>query len=203
MFFPQVVSDLYLSHPRSLSQQNITVLFSLFTSIASHSSHLNSDKLLQTKLHRACFKLHHPKPPLIHFQNESYHSFLNFLKTIITNSPLLSLQMNIESKLASVCVEIMQMYLNCASLPRDEPAPRVHWILPSEASVKEDLAARTTLIVAVLRVLSGLKKETFRAHVSMFFPMLVAMVRTEHSSREVQLVLSNVFQSCIGQIVME
>ncbi|KAI4365333.1 hypothetical protein MLD38_021326 [Melastoma candidum] len=66
-------------------------------------------------------------------------------------------------------------------------------VLPISSTKEEELSARTSLVVSFLRTLTGLERESFRRYVTRFFPLLVELVRREHSSREAQLVLTQMF----------
>ncbi|TQE13845.1 hypothetical protein C1H46_000476 [Malus baccata] len=203
----QVATDLYKLHLGSFSVGNISILLEIFSLIASHAHQLNSETILHKKLQKVCSVLELTAPPLVHFENDSYKNYLSFLQNTLVDSPSLSEEMNIEAQLVGACENIFQIYLNCTELrsaeqrPADEPV--LHWILPLGTAKKEELATRSDLAVSALQVLNSLEKVSFRRHISRLFPLLVDLVRSEHASGEVQLVLSNIFQSCIGPIVMQ
>ena len=197
------MTDLFKMHQKSLSSGNIKILLDIFSSITSHAHQLNSETVLQLKLQRACAILEISDPPMVHFENESYQNYLNFLHGLLVNNVSFSEEMNIEPQLVSVCEKILQIYLECSGLRSAQQKPELHWILPLSSVKKEELVARTPLIVLALRLLCGLESDSFRRHVSRLFPLFVDLVRSEHSSGEVQRVLSYMFQSCIGPIVMK
>lgn len=200
----QVVTDLYKIHLKSLSVDNVLILREILSFISSHAHQLNSEEILRKQLPVVCSILELSEPPLVHFENESYQNHLNFLQKLLTDDPSLSEEMNIEAELVSVCQEILLIYLNCTGSHSAQLSARVlHSTVPLGSSKKEELGARTSLVVSALWGLGGLERESFRRYVSQFFPLLVDLVQSEHSSREVQYVLSNVFQSCIGPIIME
>lgn len=196
-----------LTHPESLSVDNIVILQGIFSFISSHAHELNSEKILQKKLPIVCSILELSEPPLVHFENESYQNYLNFLQKLLADNPSMSEEMNIEAELVVVCQKILQIYLNCTgshSAEQNSANLRVlHCNVPLGQAKKEELGARTSLVVSALWGLSGLDTESFRRYVSQLFPLLVDLVQSEHSSGQVQRVLSNVFQSCIGPIIME
>ncbi|GFY89806.1 SEC7-like guanine nucleotide exchange family protein [Actinidia rufa] len=204
----QVITDLFKMHQQSLSSGNIKILLDIFSSITSHVHQLNSETALQLKLQQVCAILEISDLPMVHFENESYQNYVNFLHGLLVKNTSFSEEMNIEPQLVSVCEKILQIYLECSGLrsaqqkPVDKK-PELHWILPLSSVKKEELAARTPLIVLALRLLCGLESDSFRRHVSRLFPLFVDLVRSEHSSGEVQRVLSYMFQSCIGPIVMK
>ncbi|KAL5858677.1 hypothetical protein ACOSQ3_006135 [Xanthoceras sorbifolium] len=204
----QVATDLYKKHLQFLSAANISVLVELYSSVASHAHQLNSETVLVKKLQKVCTILEVSDPPLVHFENESYQYHLDFLHALLMVDNASNIEeMNIESRLVEVCEEILQIYLNCTkSRSRQEKASKqtgvVHWALPLGVAKKEELSARTSLVVSALQLLTGLERESFRKHVSNFFPLLIDLLRSEHSSRQVQLVLGNMFKSCIGPIIM-
>lgn len=134
---------------------------------------------------------------MVSFENESYKSYVNFLHDLLKNSPE---EKNVEAELVSVCEKVLQMYLECSSNGFEYNAR--HCILPLGSAKKEELEARTPLVVSVMRILGGLERDCFRRHVSHLFPLLVDLVRSEHTSLELQRLLSNIFQSCIGPMVI-
>ncbi|KAH6767305.1 SEC7-like guanine nucleotide exchange family protein [Perilla frutescens var. hirtella] len=201
----QVVADLYKMHWKSLSANIVTVLIEIFSSISSHSRELNSQTTLLLKFDKVCSMLEISGPPLVHFENESYKNYLTFLHDLLVNSPSLSEEKNVEGELVSVCKKVLQMYLECSGFEyvskKGMNKPTVHCILPLGTAKKEELAARTPIVLVVMRILGSLERDSFRRHVSQLFPLFVDLVRSEHSSLEVQRLLSNIFQSCIGPIV--
>lgn len=125
---------------------------------------------------------------------------------MLADNPSLTNVTLIESELVTVCEQILHIYLKCTRTPGERKGtnqPVLHWILPLGSVKKEELAARTSLVVSALRVLCGFERELFKRCVSQLFPLLVELVRSEHSSGEVQVVLSSIFQSCIGPIIMQ
>lgn len=145
---------------------------------------------------------------MVRFENESYQSYLNFLHDLLVDNSSISKELDVDLKIVEVCEKIMHVYLNCngsqSAHQEQEPVNKlvVHWILPLGSTEKEASAARTTLLVSALHLLSNLNGESYRRYVSRFFPLLVDLVQSEHSSRDVHQVLSNIFQSCIGQVLM-
>ncbi|XWS68375.1 hypothetical protein CRYUN_Cryun04dG0084600 [Craigia yunnanensis] len=203
----QVITDMYKTHLQFLSAANINIIVEIFSSIASHAQQLNSETTLQKKIQNACSILELSDPPMVHFENEAYQNYLNFLQDLVKNNPSVSEEMNLESLLVAVCEKILQIYLNCTDyqfvLQKSVEKPVTHWILPLGSAKREELAARTPILVSSLKALSGLERDSFRKYIANFFHLLVDLVRSEHSSGEVQLVLSNLFQSCIGPIIMQ
>ncbi|XP_052191961.1 LOW QUALITY PROTEIN: brefeldin A-inhibited guanine nucleotide-exchange protein 1 [Diospyros lotus] len=200
----QVITDLFKMHQQYLTSGNIRVVVDILSSVASHAHQLNSEMGLQQKLQRACSILEIPEPPIVHFEIESYQNYLNFLHDLIVNNGLVSEELNVEPELVSVCGKVVQIYLECSGLEsvRRQQQQKVHWILPLASARREELAARTPLVVLALRIMSGFVSDSFRRYASQLFPLLVELVRSEHSSGEVQRVLSLIFQSCIGPIVL-
>ncbi|KAI4375753.1 hypothetical protein MLD38_013580 [Melastoma candidum] len=205
----QVVTNLYSSHPKSLCNGNVSTIIKIFSLVTSHARKLGSESVLLKKIQKASSVLDISEPPVVHFENESYQSLLSFLHYLLNNQPDSCGEFAVESHLVSVCVEVLQTYLDCA---RDPPAAlsksgsrpvAARWVLPISSAKKEELSARTSLVVSSLRTLTGLERESFRRYVTRFFPLLVELVRREHSSREVQLVLTQMFQSYLGPIVLE
>ncbi|KAL8267972.1 hypothetical protein R6Q59_001770 [Mikania micrantha] len=197
----QVTSDLYNMQQHLLKASTVKIVLDIFSQTVHHAHNLTLETGLHLKLQRACSILEVSDPPVVHFENESYQNMLNLLHHLLTRDPSLSEEMGIEPQLFSTCQDIIQMYLSCCRLEQQQQKP-VHWILPLNSALKDELGARTSLLVSALRVLSEVDKERFRSHARMLFPLLVELVRCEHTSREVQPVLSNLFQTCIGPIIM-
>ncbi|KAF4363911.1 hypothetical protein G4B88_004211 [Cannabis sativa] len=207
----QVVTDLQRTHLKSSSVANTSIVLEILSTTTTHAHQLNLEIMLQKKLQRVCSILELTPPPIVHFENESYQNYLNFLQNLLNNSSLCE-EIDIEAELVSVCEQILHIYVSCTgslSSPQQQqpqkPANQrvLHWILPLGSAKKEELAARSSLVVLALRALSGLERESFKRHVSQFFPLLVDLVRSEHSSGEVQRVLGDMFHSCIGPIIVE
>lgn len=200
------MTDLYKTHLKSLSVDNLVILREIFSSISLHAHQLTSEKTLEKKLPILCSILELSEPPLVHFENESYQNYLSFLQKLLADNPSLSKEMNIEAELVAVCQTILQIYLKCTESNYAQPNPNqrvLHCIVPLGSAKKDELGARSSLVASALWGLSGLEKESFRRYVSQFFPLLVDLVQSEHSSGEVPRVLSIMFQSCIGPIIMQ
>ncbi|KAE8708581.1 Brefeldin A-inhibited guanine nucleotide-exchange protein 4 [Hibiscus syriacus] len=197
----QVLTDIYKTHMQFLSAANTIIVVEIFSSISSHALELNSETRMQQKIQIACSILELSEPLMLGFENEAYHNYLNFLQEFVENNPSISKEMNLESLLVEVCEKILQIYLNCTTDHQNMPV--THWILPLGFAKKEELAARSPLLVSALKALSGLGRDSFRKYISNIFHLLVDLVRSEHSSGEVQHVLRNIFQSCVGTIIMQ
>ncbi|KAL4354152.1 hypothetical protein GQ457_06G003710 [Hibiscus cannabinus] len=203
----QVVIDMYKTNLQLLSAANINIIVETVSSIASHAQQLNSETTLRKKIQKACSILELSDPPLVHFENEAYQKCLDFILDLIKNNPSLAEEMNLESQLVAVCEKILQIYLNCTDnqyeVQKSVEKPSLRWVLPLGSAKREELAARTSLLVSALKVLSGLEKDSFRKYIPNFFHLLVALIRSEHSSGEVQRVLCNLFESYIGPMIMQ
>jgi len=196
---------LYEVHHGFFSAEHISIILEILSSIVSHASAVSSETDLQLKMERACFLLETTHPPVVHFENESYQTYLRLLDTILKNSSL-SEELSIESQLVAVCVKILQIYLKCAGCQQKQQSASnhstTHWTLPLGSAKKEELAARTPMLVLAMKVLSSLESLTFRRNLPCFFPLLVNLVRCEHSSREVQPMLHDIFHDLIGPIIL-
>lgn len=203
------MTDLFKVHRKYLSSVHIKILLDIFACITSHAHQLNSETNVLVKLQRACSILEISDAPTVNFENESFLNYLQFLQDLLANNSSLSEEMNIEPLLVSVCENILRIYLECSGLQSaqkklvtNKKQEELHWILPLSSVKKEELAARTPLVLLALGVLSGLESDSFRRYVSQLFPLLVDLVRSEHCTGEVQRVLSYMFESCIGPIVL-
>ncbi|GMI74707.1 BIG1 [Hibiscus trionum] len=203
----QVITDMYKLNLYFLAAPNIHVIIETFSSITSHAQQLNSETVLQKKIKKICSLLECSEPPVVHFENEAYQNYLNFLQDLIKNSPSISRELNLRS-LVAVCEKILLIYLSCTdyNYARDKKSvetPVTHWILPLGIARKEKMAARTPLLVSALKALSCLDRDSCRNYIADIFHLLVDLVRSEHSSTEVQHALSNIFQECIGPLIMQ
>ncbi|KAI5679581.1 hypothetical protein M9H77_00808 [Catharanthus roseus] len=200
----QVTTDLYKIHLQSLSGNSVQILIKLFSSIASHANELNSNRILQLQLQRVCSVVEVSEPPIVHFENESYQNFVNFLYDLLVNNSPLYEEKIVEQQLVFVCEKVLKIYLDCAGeslQKKPENNCVLHWSVPLGSAKKEELAARTPLVLSVLRILNSLEQDSFRSYIHQVLPLLVEFIRSEHSSGEVQQVLSNIFVSSIGPLI--
>lgn len=202
----QVSSDLYKMCRLLVSADTVNVLLGIYSTVTSHAQQLKSEKVVQVKLQKACSILEVPEPPLVFFENESFQNHLNFLHGLLVNNPSFVEEKKIEPELVGVCEEILRIYLDCAGLnPVERKSDKAiyQWNLPLGSAKKEELVARTPLVLSVLRILCSWQTDSFRKYISQLFPLMIDLVRSEHSSAEVQRELSHFFQSCIGPIIMK
>ncbi|XP_056854118.1 brefeldin A-inhibited guanine nucleotide-exchange protein 1 isoform X2 [Raphanus sativus] len=202
----QVVTNLYRIHQQSLLASHVTVILEILSSITSHAHQLNSDLILQKKVRRACSILELSEPPMLHFENDTHQDYLDVLQDLLTYSPGVSLELNIESQLITVSIKILKMYLKCTlfeGAELEEIRQPKNWILSMGAASKAEAAARSPLVISVLKALMGLKRDSFKRCAPNIFPLLVELVRSEHSSSQVPQVLSTVFQSCMDLMMGE
>ncbi|KQJ93806.1 brefeldin A-inhibited guanine nucleotide-exchange protein 1 isoform X1 [Brachypodium distachyon] len=201
----QGIIKLYETHRRSFCAEHMGIMLEMLSVITSHASEVSSESGLHMKFHKACSLLEISEPAVIHFENESYQSYLRLLQALLHDNPSLSQYMNIEKQIMLVSVKILRTYLNCAGHgPPKDASHRdsvVHWALPLGSAKKEELSARTSLVLHVMRLLSGLERECFRRNLPLLFPLLANLIRCEHSSGEVQVALYDIFQSSIGPII--
>ncbi|XP_074286322.1 brefeldin A-inhibited guanine nucleotide-exchange protein 1 isoform X2 [Silene latifolia] len=204
----QVVVDLFKTHHDDLSKANVNILLEIFSMISSHANQLNSETSSLQKLQKACNMLELSEPPVVHFENECFQSYLNFLDALRLERTSASKDIIVlEEHIFSVCEHILKIYLDCSGTRsgKQNPADKqiLHWILPLPTAKRDELAVRTPLLLSGLRTLSNFKKESFKRYMSRLFPLLVDLVQSEHSSGEVPLVLSDMFHACIGPIFVE
>lgn len=199
------MTDLYRTHHDSLSIANLKILLELFSLISSHANQLSQEGIILGKLQTVCNRLELSEPPVVHFENEAYQSSLNFLNDLMLERSSTSEDLDLEAQVVAVCERILEMYVDCAgtrSNKKVDTEPKAHWILPLLSVKKEELAARSTLLLLALRTLSRMEKDSFKRYISRLFPLLVDLVRSEHSSTEVLPVLSDMFLTCIGPIIV-
>ncbi|KAJ8453076.1 hypothetical protein Cgig2_014839 [Carnegiea gigantea] len=199
----QLVTDLYKTHHKCLSVANIKILLEIFSSVSSHAYQLNSEIVLQRKLQIVCNVLRIPVPRVVHFQNDSYQYYLNFLQNILSERGSSPEDAGFETEFGAVCEKMLLIYLECAGTCPSQQKPGVHWILPLPPVKKEELGTRTCLAVSALRALISLEQTLFKRYISRFFPLVIDLVKSEHTSEEVLSVLKGLFETCIGPIIIE
>lgn len=198
------IIKLYEVHRSFLGAEHIVIMLEILSAIASHASEVNSESNLHRKLHKACSILEVPEPAVIHFESESYQSYLKLLQALLHDNPSLSETMNVESQIMLVCEKILRMYLTCAEHELSNGVsgrgPALQR-MPLGTSKKEELGARTPFVLHVMQLLGSLEKNCFRRNLPRFFPLLANLIRCEHNSGEVQVALYDIFQSSIGPII--
>ncbi|MBA0843149.1 hypothetical protein Goarm_000363, partial [Gossypium armourianum] len=196
----EVIKDTNKKNLQFLSASNISIIVEIFSSIASHAQQLNTDITLQKKIRIACSIMELTDPPMVHFENEAYQNYLDFLQDLVQNNPSVSAEMNLESLLVAVCENILQLYLNRTDhhYEQQKSGPVTRWVLPLPLAKKEELAARRPLLSV-----SG--KDSLRKYIANLFHLLVGLVRIENNlgSGEAERVLTNICQSGIGPIIMQ
>ncbi|MQM10532.1 hypothetical protein Taro_043426 [Colocasia esculenta] len=184
----QAITKLHEAYSIGFSAAQLSILLDVLSSISSHANEVTAEVDFQQKLQRACSHLEISEPPLVHFENETCQSYLKLLEAILTSHPSLSVELGVEPQIVATCEKILHIYLSCADEQPVQQSPRIgptlHWMLPLGLTKKEELAARTSLVVSALRVLSRLERDSFRRYLPSFFPFLVNLVRSEHSSGE-------------------
>uniref|UniRef100_A0A0E0CH64 SEC7 domain-containing protein n=1 Tax=Oryza meridionalis TaxID=40149 RepID=A0A0E0CH64_9ORYZ len=201
----QGIVKLYEIHRWSFYAEHMGIILETLSAIASHASEVSSESTLLMKFHKACSLLEVSEPAVIHFENESYQSYLKLLQALVHDHPSISEDMKIESHIMLVSEKILRKYLKCAGRERSNYSsgrdPALRWKLPLGTAKKEELSARTSLVLHVMQLLGGLERDCFRRNLPLFFPLLTNLIRCEHSSGEVQLALYDIFQSSIGPII--
>ncbi|KAG2390609.1 Brefeldin A-inhibited guanine nucleotide-exchange protein [Vigna angularis] len=207
LLIAQVTTDMYKKHQKLLSAASIKVLIELYSSMALHAREVNRESILLKKLQKACSILEISGPPMVHFENESFQNHLNFLQNLHLRNHFEHDEIDLEQELVAVCENVLDIYLNCSgsvsTLHKHDTLLAPHRKLPVSSAKKEEIAARTSLVISALHGLTGLKKDSFRRYIPQFFHLLVDLVRSEHTSGEVQHALSNIFRSAVGQIIMD
>ena len=97
---------------------------------------------------------------------------------------------SVEQRMFQLCREIIVSYV----LSQQENAEG-----KLDSIQRRQLAARTPLLVSVLKTLQGLDENLFRKNVRDFYSLLSDMIKSEITLPEVQLALSNLFGSRVGK----
>ncbi|KAG4110589.1 hypothetical protein ERO13_D13G057801v2 [Gossypium hirsutum] len=194
LLISQVIKDTNKKNLQFLSASNISIIVEIFSSIASHTQQLNTDITLQKKIRIACSIMELTDPPMVHFENEAYQNYLDFLQDLVQNNQSVSAEMNLESLLVAVCENILQLYLNRTDhhYEQQKSGPVTRWVLPLPLAEKEELAATRPLLVLALKALGDLGKDSLRKYIANLFLLLVGLVRIENNlgSGEAERVLT-------------
>ncbi|WVZ77501.1 hypothetical protein U9M48_025360 [Paspalum notatum var. saurae] len=86
----QGVIKFYEVHRCFLCAEHIGIMLEMLSAIASHATEVNSESNLHIKLHKACSLLEVSEPAVIHFESESYQSYLKLLQALLHDNPSLS-----------------------------------------------------------------------------------------------------------------
>ncbi|XP_020581346.1 brefeldin A-inhibited guanine nucleotide-exchange protein 1 [Phalaenopsis equestris] len=202
----EAIQKLYEAHRKAFSSAHFAIFLSILSSIASHSSELNSHTTLLQKLERLCSLLEIPEPPAVHFENECHQNYLKLLKKMLRDNVPVPEEICLVSLIASECQKMLNIYLTCAGYESEKQSTdkeliKLQRIIPLVSSKREELAARTPLVVLAIKALSELDGDAFWRNLKPIFPLLVGLLRCEHGSREVLLALSDIFQSSIAQVI--
>ncbi|KAK8259579.1 hypothetical protein V6Z12_D13G065900 [Gossypium hirsutum] len=183
LLISQVIKDTNKKNLQFLSASNISIIVEIFSSIASHTQQLNTDITLQKKIRIACSIMELTDPPMVHFENEAYQNYLDFLQDLVQNNQSVSAEMNLESLLVAVCENILQLYLNRTDhhYEQQKSGPVTRWVLPLPLAEKEELAATRPLLVLALKALGDLGKDSLRKYIANLFLLLVGLVRIENN----------------------
>ncbi|XP_057862656.1 brefeldin A-inhibited guanine nucleotide-exchange protein 2 isoform X2 [Cryptomeria japonica] len=203
----QVIMEIHNRHGERLSAANTIALLDIPYSIAVHAHNVNSDYPLRLKVQEVNSITQMPDPPLLSLESESYQAFLKLLQNVAHDKPILAKEIEVESRLVQLCEDVLQVYINAAtpepfSGSYDDLA-KAHRIIPLHSARRSELASRAPLVVATLQAISQLKIATFKRYLSRLFPLLSSLISCEHGTGEVQLALSNILSSCIGQILLQ
>ncbi|EPS69736.1 hypothetical protein M569_05025 [Genlisea aurea] len=201
----QVVTNLYNKLWPILSHEGISVVLGILSSATAHSHELRSETRELVKLEKASSSSvldTPPEPPAIQFENEAYENYLNLVHHLYTNNPSFTEENQMEAELIAVCEKILRLYIDSAGGLSRRGVSKRHVVLPLGAARKEELVTRTSLASSVMRILDSLESRSFGKYADRLFPLLVDLVRSQHTSPELQRLLSGIFRNCIGPIIM-
>ncbi|CAL9223843.1 unnamed protein product, partial [Arabidopsis halleri] len=144
----ETLSDQDFSNEDDVDEDSLQIMSYVVSRTKSHIT--VQLQVVQKKLRRACSILELSEPPMLHFENDTHQNYLDVLQDLLTYNPGVSLELNIESELITGGAEL------------EETRQPKNWILPMGTASKEEAAARSPLVVTVLKTLRGLKRDSFK-----------------------------------------
>lgn len=175
--------------------------------IGIHARSVNSNLGMRARLQKLQMIAQLPDPPLLRLESESYQAYLTFLQHLYLDKPDVAADVQVESRLVGLFLEVLEVYLkSAAAIPESINQSQEHktsWVIPLGSSRRRELAARAPLVVEALQTISRCgEPASFRKYIRRFFPLLVSLISCEHGSGEVQVALSDMFSSWIGPVLL-
>ncbi|PKA60061.1 Brefeldin A-inhibited guanine nucleotide-exchange protein 2 [Apostasia shenzhenica] len=204
----QAVMEIYDMYRAQLSAKATITLFEAMHSVATNAHKINCDTDLRMKLQDLSSITQMQDPPLLRLENESYQVCLTLLQNVVLDKSING-EVEIEACLIDLCRELLQVYLSAANsgLPIDTSStaaqPKPLWLIPLGTNRRRELAARAPMVVTTLQTICGLPDSTFEQNLSMFFPLLISLIRCEHGNSEVQAAVSEMLSSWVGTILLQ
>eukprot|EP00850_Spirogloea_muscicola_P010395 SM000061S19222 [mRNA] locus=s61:207593:216818:+ [translate_table: standard] len=229
----QAMTEVYELHGTRLSVEHTLLLLDTLQSVAAHAHAVNGNLPLRRALSTLQAATQMPDPPLLRLESEAFHAYLTLLQRLPLEKPDLAAQVDVELRLVKLCSEVLAVYVQTATTGSSAAHERQHefqmearepsatspesqqdgmlqrrravvrWFVPLSSARRRELVDRAPLVVATLRALEGLGEPALRSHLKRFFPVLAELVSCEHGSPTVQSVLSSMFASRIGPILLE
>jgi brefeldin A-inhibited guanine nucleotide-exchange protein len=201
--FLQAVIEIYNLHGSRIKANHAIFLLDTLQEIAMHAHKANADSQLRLKLQKLQMLTQLPDPPFLRLENESYLAYLTILQNLPLDKPALAQVLDFENRLVELCKDVLQVYLNTASVSvHSLPQKKNNWTIPLGSSRRRELTARAPLVVATLKAFGGLTDSSLEKYLRQFFPLLASLISCEHGSGEVQIALSDMFSSWIGPILL-
>lgn len=190
-----------------LSTKNIIILFQALHAVASHAHKININTELRLKLLELGPMTQMLDPPLLRLENESYQLCLTLLQNVILDRPVDDENREVDTYLADLCREILQVYLDTAKPGMQVQSSisvktRPHWLIPIGSGKRKELASRAPIVVATLHAICAQGNLSIEKNLSLFFPLLAGLVSCEHGSNEVQVALSDMLGTWVGPILL-
>mmetsp|Transcript_7972 Transcript_7972/g.29482 ORF Transcript_7972/g.29482 Transcript_7972/m.29482 type:complete len:1752 (-) Transcript_7972:83-5338(-) len=193
----QAVSEFYGQHCSLMTSKRLETLLSILSKIIDHATHINRNTRMRAELASKGAMPPLEDPPLLRLEVEGMQVYLAVLQDTCNaewpsgeNAQWLD---SVEQRMFQLCREIIVSYV----LSQQENADG-----KMDSVQRRELAARTPLLVSVLKTMQALDESLFRKHVKDFYPLLSDMIKSEVTLPEVQLALSNLFGSKIGPLLV-
>ncbi|KAL8238447.1 hypothetical protein R6Q59_015014 [Mikania micrantha] len=197
----QAITEIQNMYRPQLSVKNTMILLDAVHGMANHAHKINTDVTLRSNLQDLGPMTQMQDPPLLRLENESYQICLTLLQNLATDKPPLYEESHVEAYLIDLCHQVLKSYVEVAHATHISPNNQPHWLIPLGSGKKRELASRGPVIVATLQAICSLGDSSFEKNLARFFPLFSSLIRCEHGSHEVQVVLSEMLNSLVGPIL--
>ncbi|KAF5835548.1 hypothetical protein DUNSADRAFT_7247 [Dunaliella salina] len=145
-------------------------------------------------------------PPLLRLEAEASHAYLSVLMHVLSYSKDttdIKGRCGATPRMVRLCTSTLERFAqgrtpdNC-SIVVGRTSFGVSVLM---AAPPVEYAPFGTLVAAALRALSTFDEATFAAHLPTFFPLLTALMRTDHAPPEVLRILADLFAKRVGPVM--
>ena len=225
LLLAQACGEVYAAHSRKLPIPAAISLLNVLQCIAQHATGVDADVGLRHSLSMAQaadgvpVDRELPDPPLLHLEVEAAQAYLSVLLTITACGPeSLKIEGDVENRLVTLCLHNLERFeqqsLAASAAAEAVAAGHDHFgsgdangaasalRISSAAALAAENEALSPLAVATLKALLSFSPEVFKNRIKDLFPLLTSLISCETAPPEVQRVLSEVFSSRIGSMMV-